>query len=421
MQHIGSASPERPTQAVILAGGRGTRLKPLTDTRPKPMVEIRGKPFLAYQIEQLRDQGFKKILLLLGYLPEVVQAYCGTGSRWGVKIEYSISAIEDETARRLKLGEFLLDPYFLLLYCDNYWPMAIDKMWPRFVASGAPAMITVYTNKDGYTRNSVRVGSDGYVEIYDKTCATPGLQGVEISYALIDKSVVNLLPEANVSVEEALYMRLAQQRQLLAHVTDHRYYSVGALHRLPLTEAFFERKSTIILDRDGVLNKKPPRARYVRSWSEFEWLPGAKEALRLLKEAGWRAIVVSNQAGIGRGEMTDEAVRRIHERMKAETAEAGGEIEAIYYCPHNWDEGCECRKPKPGLLFQAQRELSLDLSRSLFIGDDERDLEAAEAAGCPFALISEASSLLDVTTRLLRGELPNWRTVNDETRVDHRA
>ena len=131
MRHAASVSPERPTQAVILAGGRGTRLKPLTDTRPKPMVEIHGKPFLAYQIEQLRDQGFKKILLLLGYLPQVVQDYCGDGSRWGIKIEYSISAVEDETARRLKLAEFLLDPYFLLLYCDNYWPMQIDKMWPQ--------------------------------------------------------------------------------------------------------------------------------------------------------------------------------------------------------------------------------------------------------------------------------------------------
>jgi histidinol-phosphate phosphatase family protein len=421
MRHTASVFPEPPTQAVILAGGRGTRLKPLTDTRPKPMVEILGKPFLAYQIEQLREQGFEKVLLLLGYLPQVVQDYFGDGRRWDIRIEYSISAVDDETARRLKLAEFLLDPYFLLLYCDNYWPMEIDKMWPRFVASGAPAMITVYTNKDGYTRNSVRVGADGYVEIYDKTCATPGLQGVEISYALIDKSVVNLLPEANVSVEEALYTRLAHQRQLLAHVTDHRYYSVGALHRLPLTETFFERKSTVILDRDGVLNKKPARARYVRSWSEFEWLPGVKEALRLLKEAGCRVIVVSNQAGIGRGEMTEEALRQIHERMKAETAEAGGEIAAIYYCPHNWDEGCECRKPKPGLLFQAQRDLNLDLSRTPFIGDDERDAEAAEAAGCPSVLISKASSLLDITTRLLNGELPNWRTVNGETTVDHRA
>jgi histidinol-phosphate phosphatase family protein len=398
---------QRPTQAVILAGGRGTRLKPLTDTRPKPMVEIHGKPFLTYQIEQLRDHGFEKILLLLGYLPGVVQNYFGDGRRWGITIEYSVSGVDDETARRIKLAESLLDPYFLLLYCDNYWPMQIEKMWSRFVASDAPAMITVYTNKDSYTRNSVRVDSDGYVAVYDKTCASPGLQGVEISYALIDKSVVELLPQANISVEEALYTRLAPQRQLLAYVTDHRYYSVGALHRLPLTEVFLARRPAVILDRDGVLNKRPQRAQYVRTWDEFEWLPGAREALRLLNEAEYRVIVVSNQAGIGRGEMTAEALLTIHEKMKTEAAEAGGRIDAIYYCPHGWDEGCECRKPKPGLLFQAQRDLSLDLSRTPFIGDDERDAQAADLAGCPSLLVSDKLSLLDIIRRLLQGDLPD--------------
>ena len=392
---------KRPTQAVILAGGRGTRMKPLTDTRPKPMVEILGKPFLGYQIEQLRDQGFEKVLLLLGYLPEVIQNYFGDGRQWGIRIEYSISAVDDETARRLKIAESRLDPYFLLLYCDNYWPIQIDKMWSRFTASGAPAMITVYTNRDNYTRNSVRVDREGYVEVYDKTCASPGLQGVEISYALIDRSVIDLLPDGNVSVEDALYARLAQRKQLLAYVTDHRYYSVGALHRLPLTEAFFARRPTVIVDRDGVLNKKPPRAQYVRSWSEFEWLPGAKEALRLLKQANYRVIIASNQAGIARGAMTEADVAQIHDRMKAEAARAAGEIDAIYYCPHGWDDGCECRKPKPGLLFQAQRELNLDLTRTPFIGDDERDAEAAEAAGCPPVLLSDEFCLLDAARQLL--------------------
>jgi histidinol-phosphate phosphatase family protein len=394
-----------PTQAVILAGGRGTRLGPLTESRPKPMVEILGKPFLAYQIEQLRDQGFKRILLLLGYRPEVVQEYCGNGRQWGVKIEYSVTAVEDETARRLKLAAHLLDPCFLLLYCDNYWPMHLGKMWQRFVTANAPAMITVYTNKDGYTRNSVRVDEDGYVAVYDKTCTAPRLQGVEISYALINRSLVDLLPNTNVSVEEALYTRLANQRQLLAYVTNHRYYSVGALHRLPLTETFFARHPTLILDRDGVLNKKPPRAEYVRSWDEFEWLPGVKEALRLLKEAGYRVIVVSNQAGIARGAMKESDLLLIHERMKAEVIEAGGHIEAIYYCPHDWEEGCECRKPKPGMLFQVQREFNLDLSRTLFIGDDERDGQAADAAGCRSVLVSSNVPLLKAVHKVLQNSL----------------
>jgi D-glycero-D-manno-heptose 1,7-bisphosphate phosphatase len=276
-------------------------------------------------------------------------------------------------------------------------------MWRRFVDAHVPAMITVYTNKDGYTRNSVRVGHHGYVAVYDKTCTSPGLQGVEISYALVDKSVVELLPDTNVSVAEALYTRLAQHHQLLAYVTDHRYYSVGALHRLPLTEAFLARRPTVILDRDGVLNKKPPQAQYVRTWEEFAWLPGAQEALRLLNQAQYRVIVVSNQAGIGRRVMTEAALQQIHARMQTEVAQAGGQIEAVYYCPHDWEEGCECRKPKPGMLFQAQRDLHLDLSRTLFIGDDERDAQAAEAAGCPSALVSPTVSLLDITRQLVQG------------------
>ncbi len=126
--------------------------------------------------------------MLLGYLPEVVQEYCGDGSRWGMQ-DRILGNGTLRTKRRAGSSspKRLLDPCFLLLYCDNYWPMQIDKMWQRFIAAGAPAMITVYTNKDGYTRNSVRVGEDGFVAIYDKTCAAPGLQGVEISYAFVGK------------------------------------------------------------------------------------------------------------------------------------------------------------------------------------------------------------------------------------------
>ncbi|MGH7340452.1 MAG: HAD-IIIA family hydrolase, partial [Candidatus Rokuibacteriota bacterium] len=235
----------------------------------------------------------------------------------------------------------------------------------------------------------------------DKSCTSPGLQGVEISYALMTRSVLDLLTDDSVPFEVAVYPRLAERRQLLGHVTDHRYYSIGSHRRLPLTEAFFQRHPTVILDRDGVLNKRPPRAEYVKTWAEFEWLPGAREALRLFHEAGYRVIVVSNQAGIARGAMTEASLIEIHERMKAEAAAGGGRIDAIYVCPHNWDAGCECRKPKPGLLFQAQREHHLDLSRAWFVGDDERDGQAADAAGCPCVLLGEGEPLVDVALTLI--------------------
>jgi D-glycero-D-manno-heptose 1,7-bisphosphate phosphatase len=238
------------------------------------------------------------------------------------------------------------------------------------------------------------------VVTYDRTESAPRLQGVEISYAILTEPVLELLPEQDDLFEAVVYPELVRRGELGAYVTEHRYYSVGSHRRLALTDEFFARRPTVILDRDGVLNERPPRAEYVRSWDEFRWVDGALEALRLLADADYRVIVVSNQAGIARGAMDEDDLAAVHERMKAEAADAGGRIDAIYFCPHGWDEGCECRKPRPGMLFQAQKDFSLDLSRTLFVGDDERDGEAADAAGCPFELVSDRS-LLDLTRSLI--------------------
>jgi len=392
----------RPTQAVILAGGRGERMRPLTDIRPKPMIEVCGRPFLEHQLLMLREQGFRRVLLLLGYLPEVVRDYFGDGSKWGMQIDYSITAVEDNTGRRIKLAEQKLEDSFLLVYCDNYWPMQMDRMWRRFVEAGAPAMLTVYANKDKYTKHTLKVDEAGFVEVYDKTHQRTDLQGTEISFAILRKELVGLLPDTNISLEETLFPVLIKNRQLAAYVTQHRYYSIGDTPRLPITEAFLARRPVIILDRDGVLNEKAPRANYVRTWEEFKWLPGAKEALRALNQAGYRIIIVSNQAGVARGAMTEADLLDIHRRMVKDAENAGGRIDAIYYCPHDWDAGCECRKPAPGMLFQAQRDFNLDLSRTLFVGDDERDAQTADAAGCRSAMVSDQKPLLEVITELLQ-------------------
>jgi D-glycero-D-manno-heptose 1,7-bisphosphate phosphatase len=284
----------------------------------------------------------------------------------------------------------------------------MDRHWAAYEAGGRPCLVTVYTNKDGYTRNSVKVEGDR-LAVFDKSRTTPGLQGVEISYALLDRDTVldllperDALPEGDELFEVAVYPELARRGDLTALVTDHRYFSVGSLERLPITERFFARTPTVILDRDGVLNRKPPRAHYVRSPAEWEWLPGALEALVLLHDAGYRVAIVSNQAGIARGAMTEGDLERVHEAMYADVSRAGGHIDALYYCPHGWDDDCECRKPKPGMLFQAQRDLDLDLSRTLFIGDDDRDGEAAAAAGCRFAQVTDTTSLMDLVEPLAR-------------------
>ena len=213
-----------------------------------------------------------------------------------------------------------------------------------------------------------------------------------------------LLPEHQELFEEAVYPALTERGELGAYWTEHRYYSVGGHERLHLTEEFFARRPTVLLDRDGTLNVRPPRAEYICAPDDFVWLPGAQESLRLFAEAGWKVILLSNQPGIARGMVSEEAVEAIHQKMILEAEAAGGRIDAIYYCPHGWDEGCFCRKPQPGMLFEAQRDHSLDLSRITFVGDDERDGEAADAAGARFAMVDEETSLLDHTHRLLAEE-----------------
>ncbi len=395
----------RPTQAVILAGGRGERMRPLTDTRPKPMLEFHGKPFLEYMVEMLRDNGFERVTILVGYLADVIVDHFGDGSRLGVHIDYSHTPPEALTSRRMQAAAGQLDERFLLLYCDNYWPMRWDEMWAQYRQAGYPAQVTVYANRHGFSRSSVIV-TDDRVEVFDRGRTTPGLQGVEISYAILERDVVMpLLPEHEELFEQAVYPVLAERGQLGAYWTEHRYYSVGSLERLPITEEFFARRPTVIIDRDGTLNERPPRAEYVRRPEDFVWLPGALEALRLLAEADYRVIVVSNQAGINRGALTTTDLEEIHARMLSEVEAAGGRIDAIYVCPHDWDEGCDCRKPRPGMLLQAQREHHLDLTRTFFLGDDERDGQAADAAGAPFALVSEETPLLDLVRPLIARRL----------------
>lgn len=135
----------------------------------------------------------------------------------------------------------------------------------------------------------------------------------------------------------------------------------------------------VFLDRDGVLNVN--RDDHVKRWEEFEWLPGVAPSLRMLREAGFALVVVTNQAAIGRGQTTFDAVHDIHRRMIEHLAAREASLDGIFFCAHRPDDGCACRKPKPGMILEAARLLRLDLARSHLVGDHARDLEAGRAAG----------------------------------------
>jgi len=144
----------------------------------------------------------------------------------------------------------------------------------------------------------------------------------------------------------------------------------------------------VFLDRDGVINRKAPSEdEYITCWEEMQILPGVVEAIALLNQADFRVIVVSNQRCVAKGMLTIEELNSLHQRMCGELAAVGAKIDGVYYCPHEEDPPCSCRKPEPGMLFAAAGEHHVDLGSSWMIGDSEKDVVAGRRAGCRTARI----------------------------------
>lgn len=163
------------------------------------------------------------------------------------------------------------------------------------------------------------------------------------------------------------------------------------------------------LDRDGVINRKAPEGQYITRWEEMQFLPGVAEAITLLNRAEFRVIVVSNQRCVAKGLITAPELEALHLRMRDHLARTGARIDAVYYCPHEQEPVCICRKPAPGMLLQAAREHAINLGASWMIGDSDIDVEAGRKAGCKTALLRgsdhTASARADVIAPSLLGAI----------------
>lgn len=220
-------------QAVIFAGGRGERLKPLTDHMPKPMAPINGRPFVDYLLKAIYNAGITRILFLAGYRADAITNYYGNGDDFGLQIEYSIGTAEDMTGRRLLNAYQKLDDHFLLLYGDNYWPVPLDDMEQNYRRLGIPLTTTVFSNINGTGEygfgNNVIVEPSGKVKAYDKQRRALGLNGIDIGFFLVDKNIIDPNEPGNISFEETILARQASEGKLGAYVTDEQYYYITTL------------------------------------------------------------------------------------------------------------------------------------------------------------------------------------------------
>lgn len=369
-------------QAAILCGGRGTRMRPLTDTMPKPMAPVNGKPFLAYLIEQLRDAGIQRVVLLTGYLGEMIRDYFGDGRGWGVAIDYSHGPAEWDTGKRVWEARRQLEPRFMLLYSDNIVPFSLSKLEAFHRARAATISLLIRQKTPG----NIALDGEGGAVAYNAT-RSPDLSYVELGYMLVERDAMLAVfddPEMSFSI---ILQRVVATGNLSGFVVQDAYHSISDPARWRLAEQYLALKRILLIDRDGTINRRPPRAEYVTRWEDFQFLEPNVVGMERLAAAGFQFIVLTNQAGIGRGDVTREAVDSIHARMIAALALRGIDVLDVYICPHDWDEGCDCRKPAPGMLLRASKTHLLRMDRTFFVGDDPRDAIAADRAECLSVLV----------------------------------
>jgi len=394
----------KPSQAVILCGGKGTRLLPYTKNIPKPMIECNAKPFLWHLLTQLHDQGIKRFVLLTGYLSENIEDYFKDGSSFGWKISYSKGPVEWQTGRRLWEAKDKIDETFLLLYSDNFSPFSLDKVF-SFHRDCNKSLTFMVTKK---LPGNISLKPNKTVKKYNNSRSNKKLNYVEIGYMIIEKEkTFNNFESPDCSFSLVL-TQMANNNEIAAFTQQDQYQSISDPERWKKAEQYLKPKKIILIDRDGVINRKATQGKYIGKWCDFEWIEETRLAMKLLAKKGFMFIVITNQAGVARGMVDPIELEVIHQNMIDELKKDNIDVLNIYICPHHWNDECECRKPNPGMLYQASLEWNFRLDKAIFIGDDIRDCHAAYNAGTSSVFIGENSELKNISQEMQ----PIFSTIN---------
>lgn len=387
-------------QAVVLVGGRGTRLGSLTDSTPKPLLSVGNKHFLTYVIDALVRQGFDDILLLAGYQADAVQEFVSQIDQRRMRLR---CLVEDEplgTGGALKSAYDFLADYFLVLNGDTLFDINLNDL---ATSATGNFMARLALRRVPDTTRFGRVFIDGFYinSMQEKGFSGEGLINGGIYF--LSRECIDKLPVGSSSLENDLFPRLISEGLLQGHEYSGFFIDIGVPDDFDVAQTSVpdsQRRSAVFLDRDGVINED---SSYVSLPSGFCWMPGAKDAIRCLNDAGYFVFVVTNQAGIARGYYGEHHVYALHDWMQQQLRAIGAHVDAFYFCPHHPDftGPCECRKPKPGMILHALSDWPIVKERSFLIGDKDWDIEAATRAGIPGYLFDKANLFEFVTSTCL--------------------
>ncbi len=397
-------------QAVIMAGGKGTRLASVARDIPKPMARVAGKPLLEHQIVQLRESGIRDIVLVIGYLGGVIREYFQDGSSFGVDITYFEETEPLGTAGALRCLQPELEEDFFLVFGDLYFDINFSGFLAYHRQTGAAVTLFAHPNSHPYDSDLLATDGTGRVTAWNAKNEPRDRDHMNLVNAglyVIRREALDALPaEKKIDLEKHFIRQLIPGGTVYAYRSTEYVKDMGTPERLQAVERDIRGgicqkrnlrnlQKCIFLDRDGTINKF---VGFLTRPDQMELEPGAAEAIRLINGSEYLAVVVTNQPVVARGECTFKTLEQIHARMHTLLGAEGAYIDDLYYCPHHPDKGfagevpelkivCGCRKPQTGLLERAVREHNIDLKNSWVVGDTDMDVQTGVNAGTKTALV----------------------------------
>lgn len=399
-------------QVVILAGGAGSRLRERLNGLPKPMVNVAGKPLLEHQILLAKSHCFSEIVILVSHGAQTIADYFGNGNRWGLSIRYVEDATPRGTAGAIFDAFDALSDQFLVIYGDTVLNVDLGRLCLAHQRNQADATLFLHPNDHPQDSDLVGLDENGRVTDFYPYPHNPQRYYANLVNAalyVIDKSSLEPYRTLTGVIDfgKHLFPEMLRDGAFLYGYRSPEYIKdAGTPDRLDQVESdiqsgFVEQRSmvtaapAVFLDRDGTLNVEINR---VASADDLNLIDGVTKPLCRLNRSRYRTVIVTNQPVIARGDCDEAELRNVHNKLETLLGRDGAYVDAIYYCPHHPHGGyegerpelkivCSCRKPAPGLVFQAAEDLNIDLRKSWLIGDSTTDIMTARAAGLKSVLV----------------------------------
>ncbi len=396
-------------EAIILAGGLGTRLAKTVSDRQKVMAPVGGRPFLAYILDDLKNKGFRKIVLAVSYHSEQIEEYF-RNSYLGMDILYSAEEEPLGTGGAIKKALSLCsEQNVTVINGDTFFDVDFESLYKTSQEKNADIVLAAKEMPDCSRHSTLEIAADGRILSFAEK--KPNKKGyINGGVYVINKNVFNNSASVKFSFEKEILEK--RKNGLFAVISDGYFIDMG------IPEAYFRANTEIpllfgynvfkaaFLDRDGVICKEK---HHLYKTEDFEFIEGVPEAMEKLRENGYLIYVITNQAGVAKGLYTEEDVEILHRHMLKEL-ENITHIDGIYYCPFHEEGTVEKykkyspdRKPDDGMIKKAiydakKQGIIIDLENSILIGDKLSDIEAGKKAGVGTNILVRSGHRIDENT-----------------------